>query len=86
METFINKDILGYPGTVIKMISIDSTTAKKLVLKSNYKSIYTEKVKTNGGNSAKINCKKEYINNEVVVFVLGKEDERKIKKGVENAS
>lgn len=67
------------------MISIDSTTAKKLVLKSDYKSIYTDRVKTNGGNSAKINCKKEFIDNEVVVFILGKEDERRMaKKEVEN--
>ncbi|MEM0465686.1 MAG: hypothetical protein QXW97_03230 [Candidatus Pacearchaeota archaeon] len=67
------------------MISIDSTTAKKLVMKSKYKTIYTDKVRTNGGNSAKINCKKEFIDSEVVVFVLGKEDERKIeKKEVDN--
>jgi putative transposon-encoded protein len=62
------------------MISIDSSTAKKLVLKTGYMSIYTDTVKTNGGNSAKISCKKEFIDNEVVVFVLGKEDEKNIKK------
>jgi putative transposon-encoded protein len=61
------------------MISIDSTTAKKLVLESGYDSIYTEKVKSNGGNSAKINCKKEYIDNEVLVFVLKEKG-----KGVKN--
>ena len=53
------------------MIEIKKTTAKKLVLEAGYKSVYTEKVKSNGGNSAKINCKKEFIDNEVVVFVLG---------------
>ncbi|MBD3253339.1 hypothetical protein GF386_06405 [Candidatus Pacearchaeota archaeon] len=52
------------------MIKINSTTAKKLVMGSGYETIYTEKVKSNGGNSAKINCKKEFIENEVVVFVL----------------
>ena len=52
------------------MIRIDATTARKLVLESKYKTIYTEKVKTNGGNSGKINCKKEYIDDEVVVFIL----------------
>ena len=52
------------------MIKINSTTAKKLVLNSGYKAVYTDKVKTNGGNSAKISSKKEFINNEVVVFVL----------------
>lgn len=64
-KTFINRDIYGYP-----MINIDSTNAKKLVMKSDYDMIYTTKVSSNGGNSAKINCKKEYIDNEVVVFVL----------------
>ena len=59
------------------MLKINATTAKKLVLKSGYKSVYTEKVKTNGGNSGKINCKKEFINNEVVVFVLGDEKGKK---------
>ncbi len=52
------------------MLNINSTTAKKLVLNSGYKAVYTDKVKTNGGNSAKISCKKEFINKEVVVFVL----------------
>jgi putative transposon-encoded protein len=60
------------------MIKIDSTTAKKLVIESGYDSIYTDKVKTNGGNSGKINCKKEFIDNEVVIFVL------KNQKGGEN--
>ncbi|MDP2925871.1 MAG: hypothetical protein Q8N99_05865 [Nanoarchaeota archaeon] len=62
------------------MIDIDSTTAKKLVIKAEYHAIYTDKVRTNGGNSAKINCKKEYIDNEVIVFVL-KGEEGKNKKG-----
>ena len=82
----------GYPWISIKevrypeifaMINIDSTTAKRLVMESEYESIYTEKVKTNGGNSAKINCKKEFIDNEVVVFVL-KEGNKKSKKEVKN--
>jgi len=60
------------------MIKIDSTTAKKLVMEGDYDSIYTEKVRTNGGNSGKINCKKEFIDNEVVIFVL------KNKKGGED--
>ena len=47
-----------------------STTAKKLILKSDYDSIYTEVIKSNGGNSAKISSKKEFIGNQVVVFVL----------------
>jgi putative transposon-encoded protein len=63
------------------MINIDSTTAKKLVMKTGYKSVYTEKVRTNGGNSGKINCKKEYIDNEVVVFVLGEKDGIELRKG-----
>jgi putative transposon-encoded protein len=54
------------------MIEIDSTTAKKLILKSSYERIYTEKVKTNGGNSGKINCKGEYIGQEALVFILSK--------------
>lgn len=53
------------------MIEINKSTAKKLVMQSGYKAVYSEKVKTNGGNSAKINCRKEFIDNEVVVFVLG---------------
>lgn len=69
------------------MISIDSTTAKKLVLKTGYKSIYSDTVKTNGGNSAKISCRKEFIDNEVIVFILGKEDERNInRREVENGN
>ncbi|MBR9706008.1 hypothetical protein GOV14_03170 [Candidatus Pacearchaeota archaeon] len=52
------------------MIKINPTTAKNLVMQSGYKGIYTEKVKSNGGNSAKISCKKEFIDNEVVVFIL----------------
>lgn len=54
------------------MIDINTTTAKKLILKSGYTKIYTEIVKTNGGNSGKINCKGEYIGEEVVVFILKK--------------
>ncbi len=61
------------------MIKIDSTTAKKLVMEGGYESIYTDRVRTNGGNSGKINCKKEFIDSEVVVFVL-KDD----KKGVDD--
>jgi putative transposon-encoded protein len=57
------------------MISIDSTTAKNLVMKAGYEMVYTEKVRTNGGNSAKINCKKEFIDSEVIVFVLRNEKE-----------
>ena len=57
------------------MINIDSTTAKKLVMTSGYEAVYTERVKTNGGNSAKINCKKEFIDNEVIVFVLKEKKE-----------
>jgi putative transposon-encoded protein len=63
------------------MIDIDSTTAKKLVIRTGYKSIYTDKVKTNGGNSGKINCKKEYIDEDVVVFVLGEREGDNIKGG-----
>lgn len=62
------------------MIHVDSTTAKKLVMKSGYEMIYTERVRTNGGNSGKINCKKEFIDNEVVVFVL-KDDKENFGKG-----
>lgn len=46
-------------------------------MESEYQSIYSDKVRTNGGNSAKINCKKEYIDNEVVVFVLKEKKEEK---------
>ena len=42
------------------MITINSTTAKKLMLKADYDSVYTSEVKSNGGNSGKINCKKEF--------------------------
>ena len=52
------------------MLDINKTTAKRLVLESGYDSVYTEEVRTNGGNSAKINCKKEHIGKEVMVFVL----------------
>lgn len=52
------------------MLDIELTTAKKLILKGEYERIYTEKVRTNGGHSAKICCKKEFIDKEVVVFVL----------------
>jgi len=54
------------------MLKINSTTAKKLVLESEYDVIYTDKVKSNGGNSAKLNSKKEFINSEAVVFILKK--------------
>ena len=59
------------------MISITSTRAKELVMKSGYKKIYTEEIKTNGGNSGKICCKKEYIGDEVVVFILKKRGEKR---------
>jgi putative transposon-encoded protein len=59
------------------MINIDSTTAKKLVMKTGYEMVYTERVRTNGGNSGKINCKKEFIDNEVVVFVLRPKESKK---------
>ena len=52
------------------MISVNTTTAKKLILESGYEKIYTDEVKTNGGNSGKISCKKEFIGSEVVIFVL----------------
>ncbi len=55
------------------MISINSTTAKKLVMESGYKTVYTDKVKSNGGNSAKIGCKKEFIDEEALIFILNKE-------------
>ncbi len=63
---------MGYPW--IPMIDAKSTTAKKLILKSGYERIYTERVKTNGGHSGKINCKGEYIGQEVVVFILPKKE------------
>jgi len=59
------------------MISINSTNAKKLVMKSGYKTVYTDKVKSNGGNSAKIGCKKEFIDEEALIFILSKEKENK---------
>lgn len=52
------------------MININTTTAKKLILESEYDKIFTDEVKTNGGNSGKIGCKKEFIGREVVIFVL----------------
>ena len=52
------------------MINVNTTTAKKLILESEYERIYTDEVKTNGGNSGKIGCKKEFIGREVVIFVL----------------
>jgi putative transposon-encoded protein len=58
------------------MISIDSTTAKSLVMKSGYKMVYSDRVKSNGGNSAKISCKKEFIDKEAVIFILDKSRER----------
>lgn len=58
------------------MMDINSTTAKKLILKGEYERIYTEEVKTNGGHSGKINCKGEYIGHEVVVFILKKRKEK----------
>ena len=61
------------------MIKINSTTTKKLVIESGYDKIYTEVVKSNGGNSAKICCYKEFIGREVIVFIL-KQKKRKNKK------
>lgn len=61
------------------MININTTTGKKLILESGYDKIYTDEVKTNGGNSGKIGCKKEYIGREVVIFVL--KDKRSKKDG-----
>ena len=52
------------------MINVNTTTAKRLILESGYERIYTDEVKTNGGNSGKIGCKKEFIGREVVIFVL----------------
>ena len=66
------------------MINIDSTTAKKLVMKGGYEMIYTERVRTNGGNSGKINCKKEFIDNDVVVFVLKDNKRSKFQREVIN--
>ena len=52
------------------MISINTTTAKKLILESGYDKIYTDEVCSNGGNSGKISCKRKFVGNEVVIFVL----------------
>lgn len=52
------------------MVNINSTTAKRLIVKFDYDKIYTEDVKSNGGNSGKISCCKDLINRKVVVFVL----------------
>ncbi|MFH0936093.1 MAG: hypothetical protein V1815_00245 [Candidatus Woesearchaeota archaeon] len=51
-------------------MDINSTTAKKLIIKLSYDKVYSEVVKSNGGNSGKINCEKEFIDREVIVFVL----------------
>ncbi|MDP3758766.1 MAG: DUF2080 family transposase-associated protein [Candidatus Daviesbacteria bacterium] len=59
------------------MINVNTTTAKKLILESGYEKIYTDEVKTNGGNSGKIGCKKEFIGREVVIFVLKDKGEMK---------
>ena len=59
------------------MIDINTTTAKKLILESGYEKIYTDEVKTNGGNSGKIGCKKEFIGREVVIFVLKDKEVKK---------
>jgi putative transposon-encoded protein len=59
-------------------IFIECDEAQQLILKLKYDKIYTEKVRSNGGNSAKISCPKKYIDSEVVVFVLKK------KKGDKN--
>jgi len=57
-------------------MDINSTTAKKLVIKSGYDKIYTEVVNSNGGNSGKINCKGKFIGREVIVFVLKEKRKR----------
>jgi len=58
------------------MMNVNTTTAKKLILESGYDKIYTEEVKTNGGHSGKISCKRKFIGNEVVVFVLKNKGEK----------
>lgn len=59
------------------MIAINTTTAKKLILESDYDKIYTDQVCSNGGNSGKIGCKKEFIGKEVVVFILKRKESKK---------
>lgn len=59
------------------MLNIESTTAKKLILKSEYEKIFTERVSSNGGNSGKISCNKKYIGNKVIIFVLKRSSGRK---------
>ena len=61
------------------MLNVNKTTAKKLIVESGYDKIYTDEVKTNGGNSGKIGCKKKFIGREVVIFVL--KEQRKVKDG-----
>jgi hypothetical protein len=62
------------------MIKINSSTAKQLVMNSGYRAVYTDKVKSNGGNSAKLGCKKEFLDEEAVIFILDSKDNSKNKK------
>lgn len=51
------------------MLKLKTLPQNKIFLDSEYESIYTEKVKPSG-NSAKINCKKKYLNRDVIIVVL----------------
>ena len=66
------------------MIKINSTTAKQLVMNSGYRAVYTDKVKSNGGNSAKLGCKKEFIDEEAVIFILCNNNENNNSKNSSN--
>lgn len=60
----------------IHMKEVKCSEFNKLILKFGYDKIFTEKVKSNGGNSCKISCKKGFLGKEVIVFIL-KERTRK---------
>ena len=52
------------------MKEITANKFNKLIIKFGFDKIYTETVKSNGGNSCKINCRKGFEDREAVVFIL----------------
>jgi len=60
------------------MEEIKANQFNQLILKMGYDKIYTEEVKSNGGNSCKISCRKGFEDRKAIIFILkeGKKNEK----------
>ena len=59
----------------MKKSFVESVDAEKLLMNIGFEKIYSEEVKSNGGNSAKISCSKRYVGQEALVFILKPKEE-----------